>query len=297
MKGLFLMDKISQVLRIIPESIWEEMKNSGININDVQEIRIRVNQRVIIKCTKIEKILNIVADEKCIARIIELSSNYSLYAYEKEFKNGFITIQGGHRIGIGGHAIEENGHIKNFSAITYLCIRIAHEIIGCSDKVMDFIRNGGIKHTLLVSPPGCGKTTLLRDIIRNISDNEKYNVCLIDERQEIASCYRGVPQNNIGMRTDVLDCCNKRDGLAIAVRSMSPDIIAVDEIGGMEDVEAIKYCIACGAVIIGTIHGTSVDDVKNKAHFKDLISRNYFSKIIVLSKRAGRGTIEECLSC
>jgi stage III sporulation protein AA len=151
-----------------------------------------------------------------IRETMEYISNYSLYAFEDEIRQGFITINGGHRIGIAGKIIIENDEIKGMKHISFINIRLAHQVKGCANKVIPYLideKTKGIYHTLIISPPRCGKTTLLRDIIRQLSDgNSRYpgmNVGVVDERSEIGACYMGTPQNDLGIRTDVLDCCPK----------------------------------------------------------------------------------------
>ena len=292
------MGDISQIIRILPKDLVLGLDLNRLRFDKINEIRIWVGRYIALIYDNKEVISRIKASKEHIRKIIELAADYSVYAYEQSFRQGYITIEGGHRIGIAGHAIVENNNIRNFNYITFLCIRVAHQVPGCSDKVMDFIYAGGLENTLIISPPGCGKTTLLRDVIRNISDNAELsmNISLIDERQEIAGCFMGEPQNDIGTRTDVFDGCPKDSGMLMAIRAMSPEMIAVDEIGSKYDAQAIRYCIACGCIIIGTVHGYSIEDVLNKPYVRELIGKDGFNKIIIMSKRHGKGTIEKCIN-
>ena len=207
---------------------------------------------------------------------MEYVSGYSMYAFEDEIRQGFITIQGGHRIGLGGRTVVQNQEIRLMKFISFLNVRIAHQIIGCADDLMGFLyqKEAGesrFLNTLLISPPRMGKTTMLRDIIRHISWGGPgipgMTVGVVDERSELGACYQGIPQNDLGPRTDILDCCPKVQGMMMLVRSMSPQVVAVDEIGGSEDAKALDYVRNCGCAIAATAHGTSFKDVKEK---KDL---------------------------
>lgn len=204
-----------------------------------------------------------------IREMMEYVSNFSVYAYEDEMRQGFLTIQGGHRVGICGKAVLQDRKIKTIRNISFLNLRLAREKKGCADAVLPYLfENRKFCHTLVVSPPGCGKTTLLRDIIRQVSNGAAclapdgsrirlpgYKVGIVDERSEVAACYHGVPQNDLGIRTDVLDGCPKSTGVELLLRSMSEDVIAMDELGGEEDIAMVKKSIFCGCKILATAHG------------------------------------------
>ncbi len=232
--------------------------------------------------------------------IIKYMSGFSLYALEDELRQGYITIEGGHRVGIAGKAVVEKQGIKTIKHISALNIRIAHEVINCSKGIMPYIlKRDKVYHTLIVSPPKCGKTTLLRDIIRNLSNGYSgfgpYTVGVVDERSEIAGCYQGIPQNDVGMRTDVLDGCPKVEGMRMLLRAMSPDVIAVDEIGKKEDILALQEVLSAGVAVISTVHGKDIEDCRKKPILNELIENAFFERIIVLSNRLGPCTIEEIL--
>ena len=203
--------------------------------------------------------------------MMEYISNFSVYAYEEELRQGFLTIPCGHRVGGCGKAVLVGKEIKTIRNISFLNIRLARELYGCGEKLLPYLyREERLYHTLIVSPPGCGKTTLLRDIIRQVSDGGNWKnsggavqkvrgrkVAVVDERSELAACYNGVPQNNLGRRTDVLDGCPKNKGIELLLRSMSPEVIAVDELGGESELELIEKSIYCGCSILATAHGES----------------------------------------
>jgi len=292
-----------EILKLLPLNLAEELREIFINNLSVQEIRIKANKPVIVNLSYKEIILRFIPSIDDLKQILVRISNYSLYAYEEEIRQGYITIKGGHRIGIAGECVLNKGEIKTIRNISSLNIRICHEVKGCSNEVMKYItKNDSILNTLIVSPPKCGKTTILRDMARNISNGMPlYNlkgkkVSVIDERSEIASCFNGIPQLDIGIRTDILDNCFKKDGMIMAIRSLSPEIIICDEIGTYGEIEALNMAFNSGVNIIVTIHGYSIDDVYKRAVFKELLENSILDRIIILSSRKGPGTIENIYS-
>lgn len=282
-------DHLKQVIGTIAEE----------DFNQIEEIRIRVDKPIIVYKNKKETLINpeIYPTSEDILLTLELMSDFSLYALEEELKNGYITLQGGHRVGITGKAVIDNGCIKTIKSINGMNIRLSHQILGCADEMMEYIyEDNKVCHTLIVSPPRCGKTTLLRDIVRQLSNgtskNKGVTVAVVDERSEIAGCYKGIPQNDIGIRTDVLDACPKAQGIMLLLRSMSPEVIAVDEIGKKEDIFAIEDTLNAGIKLICTVHGKTLEDIKQKPILSELLEKKIFEKVIILSRNNGAGTIE-----
>ncbi len=293
------MDKKEEILRLLPTDLRKLILKLNINFEKLCEIRLRINKPAILVYGNkqyfitdnglFEKLVKdtYVATKTTIKEALEYISNYSLYAFEEEIRQGFITVNGGHRIGLCGKTVLENENVKTIKNISYINIRVAHEIKGCGNRIIKYINmKNKLLNTLIISPPGCGKTTLLRDIVRQLSD-ERYMCGIVDERSEIAACYLGVAQNDVGIRTDVIDCCPKTEGMLMLIRSMAPDLIAVDEIGKKEDIEALKYVINSGCVILATIHGLNIEDIISKTHINGM-----FKRYIVLSKENGVGNID-----
>lgn len=227
--------KEEEILGILPLHIRTIIKQAGINWDELQEIRLRIQKPVILKynaktcylseqgkITTRKEQLHIVTSQE-IRQAMEYISSYSMYAYIEQLKQGFLTIRGGHRVGICGTVVMDHDKVKTIRHISGLNIRVAHEVKGCADILYSrCTRMGKLIPTLIISPPGCGKTTLLRDMIRKISD-EGQTVGVVDERSEIGACYQGVAQNDLGIQTDVMDACEKGQGMNMLIRSMAPD--------------------------------------------------------------------------
>ena len=270
----------------------------------ITEIRMRVGKPLIIIKDRKEYYLNdkgvfigaiskgYIVKQTDIQDVLTLMSDYSLYAFEEEMRSGYITLAGGHRIGVTGKVIMEGGHVKVLKNISGFNIRISHEIKGCADAIINKLALPRLHDTIIISPPGCGKTTLLRDVIRQLSDGvpgrfDGVTVGVADERSEIAGCYRGMPQNDVGIRTDVLDGCSKAAGMGMLLRAMSPRVIAVDELGGRQDAAAVEEIINAGVCLICTIHGADINDLYNKSALSDILY--IFKRFVVLS---GPGVIK-----
>lgn len=288
---------MEEILRYFPNQIYAILKNTlsqDIRLQkDLQEIRIRVGRAILLKTRQADLIIDYKITTNEILQILEKLCENSIYAYKNQICEGFITVKGGHRIGITGTAVTEGNKIINLKYVTSLNFRVAREVINCSNRFLQEIidrENNSIYNTLIVSAPGKGKTTVLRDVIRNISNgisqiHFKGMTCgVVDERGEIAAMYRGMPQNDIGIRTDVVENISKAKGMKMLIRSMAPEVIACDEIGSKEDVEAICEAITAGVKGIFTMHGRTMEDLKNNAPVNHLIETKQIQKIIFLEK-------------
>ena len=289
------MKSLEELIKYFPINIYNLLNNT-INQNkkieeELQEIRIRCNRPIILRLRNMEILIEYNISQKEILQTIEKLCENSIYAYKNQICEGFITVKGGHRVGITGSAVIENGKIINIKYITSLNFRIAREIIGCSRKILGQVidvKENAINNTLIVSPPGKGKTTILRDLIRNISNGVEElgfigkNCSVVDERGEIAAMYQGVPQNDIGLRTDVIENISKAKGMKMLIRSMAPEVIACDEIGSKEDVEAIKEALISGVKGIFTMHGRTLEDIKKNKGINELIENKQIEKIIFI---------------
>lgn len=224
-----------------------------------------------------------------IGEMLSYISSYSLYAYQEELKQGYITIEGGHRVGLAGSVALTEGRIAGIPHVTFLNIRIAHEKKGCAKEVLPGIRNGAsIYNTLILSEPGAGKTTLLRDCIRLLSEGTKelagMKVCVVDERSELAACHLGIPQNDLGPRTDVLDGCGKPEGMQMLLRAMSPQVLAVDELGSEEDFFAVEQAVYAGSRVLGTVHAGNVQELTEKPYISRFVEQKMFQRYIVIER-------------
>ncbi|GHU61178.1 stage III sporulation protein AA [Clostridia bacterium] len=295
-------------LGIFALSLQKVLAICELDFSFLQEIRLRIGKPVFLWYKNQEYILSkqggfttdfaqaYFLDKAELTETLSYISNYSLYAFEEEIRQGFLTIQGGHRIGLSGKTVVENRSIRNMKAIFSLNVRFSHQILGCADRLLPYLydRRQGLCSLLIISPPRCGKTTLLRDLIRQVSngnvEHSGKTVAVVDERSEIAACYMGLPQNDVGMRTDILDACPKDKGMMMMIRSMSPEVLAVDELGGAEEIQAIHYALHCGCKLFATVHGYSLEDVQSKPDFSPLVRALVFQRYICLTQQTERNT-------
>lgn len=288
------------ILKYFPEKIKNVIEENLADLN-LEEIRIRNNKPIILKSSNQEKLIRYYPNSDEMMTILQLICENSIYTYQKQIAEGFVTLKGGHRVGLSGSCVMEKGEVINISYISSFNFRISRQIIGCSKNALKYILDMNkkiVKNTLIVSPPGSGKTTLLRDVIRQISSGIKsvkfkgQTVGVVDERGEIASLYRGESQNEIGSKTDVIENTTKSIGMKMLIRSMAPEVIVADEIGGQNDIEVIKYAICSGCKGIFTAHGASFDDIYMNPVLKELVNSHIFEIIMFLNPKQ-RGDILE----
>ena len=232
------------------------------------------------------------------ARLLERITNHSLYAMEEELRRGYVTVPGGHRIGLAGRTVLEGGSVRGLRDIGAFNIRVARDVRGAAARLLPHIADRArrsLMSTLIVAPPQQGKTTMLRDIIRSVSygswpmpearDWPARKVGVVDERSEIAACVRGVPVFDVGPRTDVLDACPKAEGMMMLLRSMSPELLAADEIGRPEDAEAIREAAHAGVPVIATAHASDLQDARGRTAIRELIDEGTFAAVVELRRR------------
>lgn len=288
------MNSLNQILSRLPREIGKSIEVLPQQIQTtIEEIRIQIHQPVRVRGGMKEFVLEPVISHDTFDMILSTLLDHSIYAYEEEIAKGYITIEGGHRVGLCGRAVMENNKIRLLKDISSLNIRCSKEILGVSDRIISDIRTelGCIHNTVIVSPPKCGKTTLLRDLVRSLSSSG-YRIGVCDERSEIAGMYQGTPSYDLGPRTDVLDGCPKAEGMLMLIRSMSPDILVTDEIGKPEDIRALETAIYAGVTIITTIHGKDYQDLE-ASNLCPLIHNRTFRRIVYLSNLPTTGTIRE----
>ena len=287
----FLPKKIADLINKIPPNQKAEL----------EEIRIRINRPIEMTMKGTPRFLSYVIQPEDAFQLMNKISHFSIYTLEEELKQGFITVSGGHRIGLAGKVILEGGKVKAIRDISSFNIRIAREKVGIAEPLIPYIYQGSWMHTMVIGPPQTGKTTLLRDIARIASSGfgargiQASKVGIVDERSEIAGCVNGIPQLTFGDRLDVLDACPKAEGMMMMIRSMSPDILVVDEIGRKEDTEAIQEAVHAGITLMMTTHGTSIEEVKNRPSLRNILEQQIFHRFVVLSRASGPGTITQIL--
>lgn len=236
------------------------------------------------------------------------ASRHSVYAFEEEIRQGFLTLPGGHRVGITGRCVLVSGRVKTIDPVSGLNLRLHRQVTGVAGPLLPKLLSPTppfLYSTLIISPPGGGKTSLLRDLARVLSEGGPAStgvsfpgrkVVIVDERSELAGCWQGIPQLAVGSRTDVLDRCPKAEGIIMSLRGMSPDVIVTDEIGRPEDLLALQEAENAGVAVLASAHGTSWEDVVERPALRPLRIAPFFRRAVVLSRRRGPGTVEKVLN-
>ena len=296
----------NSILQMFPSAYREFWLRTAKEQEHLQEIRLRAGRPIVLQMDGREVFLTAQGDftdslaracpagEREISDMLEHICHYSPYAFEEELRQGFVTVAGGHRVGVAGQAVlGSDGSIRTLKNISFINIRVSHQKKGAADRVLGrMYGEGRLKSALIISPPGCGKTTLLRDLIRQISDGNPYGEGLaggvVDERSELAGSFMGIPQNDMGMRTDVLDGCPKEKGMLMLLRSMSPQVVAIDELGSEGELKALGQAAACGCRILATVHGENRRDVERRFGLERAFWERLFGLFIVLGKAGGK---------
>lgn len=290
-KGQLLDDSFEAMIRSLPPKFRTFFYSFGDEVAmNIEEIRIKGGERILFYSKGQEYRTDIPVVQQEVEGILAGMLSYSIYSHQDALSKGFITLPGGHRVGVCGRVIVEEGQIKGIKEISSLNIRRSREVIGCAGPIMRHVLSGNrVRNCLLVSPPGCGKTTLLRDIIRSLSQTG-FRVSVVDERSELAGMYRGSPQRDLGPRTDILDGCMKVQGISMMIRSMGPQVICCDEIGRQEDLLAIQEALASGVSVITTVHGGNFKDLE-RSFMGAILSEKIFQRLFFLTDRPRPGRI------
>lgn len=246
----------------------------------LEEIRLGCGRPLRLRYSSVERELWPVAEACDVDMVLQRACRHSVYAYTETIARGYVTVEGGHRIGICGTGVLDGGRVQNITAPSSLNIRVARQIPGCAKELIPYLRMS----TLLLGPPGSGKTTLLRDAVRLLSEQNKATVGLADERGELSATVRGISRLDIGSRTDVLVNVPKAEAVMMLLRTMNPTWIALDEITAEEDLKAIEQSSYCGVNLLATAHGSDLDDLYSRPLYRTMMQMGVFRQVVVLGR-------------
>lgn len=276
------MDEIRQAMQVCPKAIREAI--SGLPFQEahlIEEIRLRSGQfpTYLTRCEKTLCTQTVQSND--LQEVIDRASANSAYAVQDMLRNGFLTVRGGHRIGICGTGVYKDDRVFSLRDISSVNIRVARQIRGVADAAVNYLWTHP-RSTLILAPPGRGKTTLLRDLIRQLSDRFAWRISVVDERMEIAACITGVAQHTLGSHTDILSAVAKAQAIEMLLRSMSPQWIALDEITAENDIEAICKASYCGVKFLATAHAASVQELRQRPLYRKLLQTRVFENVICI---------------
>ena len=277
------MDEIRQALQICPT----EVQNAVLLLPyaaEIEEIRLRCGQAVYVAVHGQERCLEgAIVTGNWLENVIARATGHAVFSAQHMLKSGFITISGGHRIGICGTAVYQSGELSGFQELSSVNLRVARQIKGIASKAADALWLHP-RSTLIIGVPGVGKTTLLRDLIRQLSDRFSFRIGVADERMELGACCNGMPQFDLGKHTDVLSGVKKETAVELLLRTMSPQWIAVDEITAAGDIEAMVRGSYCGVSFLATAHAGSRDELRQREVYRKLLSCGIFQNLVTIRK-------------
>lgn len=301
---------VSEIFNLMPGRVREILKKVPVSVFEtLTEFRVRSGKFLVIILKDRTVFLHSDGsllskpDRECVCldrgevrAVFERLCDYSVYSQTENLINGFVTMDCGNRVGIASSAVLKDGQICAVKDISSLNFRISRQVIGCSENILNSVFYKGVKSVIIAGPPGSGKTTILRDLCRNLSNgylNKYYKVCVVDERKEIASVKNGIPTNDVGINTDVLDLYPKGKGIEVALRVLSPDIIVCDEIGSSEEMSQIISGINSGVKFILTVHASTREELLRKSQILRLIRTGEFEKCVLLGTASAPGLIKK----
>ena len=279
-----------QVLPLLGHRPRRALEALGVSeLEQAEEIRLRPGQDLLVRGGGRETWLPPAMGREDLEETMNILSQYSYYAFAQQLARGFITVAGGHRVGVAGRVTVSGGRVAAMAEAGSINIRIARQLKGVGEPVLPLLfAKGRLLNTLILAAPGGGKTTLLRDLIRLISDEAQLRVGVADERSELAGCYRGLPQLDVGRRTDVLDGCPRGEGLEMLVRSMGPQAVAADEIGRRADVRALEDVLAAGVALVTTAHAQDLAEARQRPVLRSLLAGEVFQRGVILGRQGGK---------
>lgn len=283
--------------RLVPPCLRSELLAlSDSMTNKAEEIRLRAGRAPTLVLPEGE--IEILPAHKLtpseLQLVLEIATRASAHTYADSIRMGFVTAEGGCRVGLCGTALTDERHITGIRRLSSICIRIPRQKRGCANGIYNALSSGGFKSTIIVSPPGAGKTTLLRELVRLLSDDGK-RISLVDERSEVAGTFEGQPCFDVGARTDVLTGAPKAEGIFLLLRSMAPQVLAFDEITSPEDVEAAEMAANCGVELLATAHGAGIMDLSERNLYRKMLDKRIFDRAVIIENIRGkrRYTVEE----
>lgn len=287
-------DPFEQAAMLLPQQLRQAAQRlPAVQRQRAEEFRLRAGQFFSVTVAGSECIPDptLVVSREDIQAALSLATRDSAHTVLEKLKQGYITVEGGHRIGICGSAVVKNGSVELIRHINSLCVRIARQAPGAATGIVDrLLHRGRLENTLIISPPGFGKTTLLRDLVRQLSygtrDGQAFRVAVADERGEIAGCHHGAPQLDVGPQTDVMDGAPKGDAAMLLVRAMNPQVLALDEITAASDIAALHACAGCGISVVATAHASSREDLDRRHEYRDIVP--YFKYLVTIEREPAR---------